>query len=141
MWYARRILSFLPAWIDSQPALRPLLLALCSFTALSGLWLGAMALRLKHPGYMEGEVTSGIIVTQAFLTMAAVRFGRSSILMSLCAIGCLPLFWLAGKALKGIIDGSNFEGYILLIALALAIQATLTLALLIGGRNRPELTT
>jgi hypothetical protein len=49
------------------------------------------------------------------------------------------LFGLASKALKGVIDGSNFEGYILLIALALPVQAIFTLAMFISERNRPKL--
>ena len=141
IWYARQIVSFVPAWIDSQSVLRPLVLSICSFTVLAGLWLAAMGLRLKHPGYVEGEVISGIIVTQGLLTIAALRFRRISILTILSALGCLPLLWLAGKALEGIIDGSNFEGYILLIALALVLQAVFTLVLLIAGRNRPKLST
>jgi hypothetical protein len=141
MWYLRQILSFVPAWLGSQAALRPLLLSLCSFTALSGLWLGAMGLRLKHPGYAEGEVISGTIVCQALLTIAALRFRRIPILRHLSGVGCLPLFWLASKALKGIIDGSNFEGYILLIALALAVQAVFTLAMIVAEQKRPKLKT
>ena len=138
IWYARQILSFVPAWLGFQSKLRYFLLSMCSFTALSGLWLGAMGLRLKHPGYVEGEIISGIIVSQALLTMVALWLRRISTLLDLSAIGCLPLFWLAGKALKGIIDGSNFEGYILLIALALVTQAVSTLAMLIAERNRPK---
>lgn len=139
IWYARQILSFVPAWLDFQSKLRYLLLSVCSFSGLSGLWLGAMGFRLKHPGYVEGEVISGIIVTQALLTIVALWLRRIPILLDLSAIGCLALFWLASKALKGLIDGSNFEGYILLIALAFVAQAVSTLAMLIAERNRPKL--
>lgn len=139
IWYTRQILSFVPAWLGLQSKLRVFLLSVCSFTALSGLWLGAMGFRLKHPGHVEGEVISGIIVSQALLTIAALWLRRMSILLDLSAIGCLALFWLASKALKGIIDGSNFEGYILLIALALVVQAISTLAMLVAERNRPKL--
>ncbi len=139
IWYARQILSFVPSWLGFQSKLRYFLLSVCSFTTLSGLWLGAMGLRLKHPGYVEGEVISGIIVSQALLTIAALWLRRIPILLDLSAIGCMALFWLASKALKGIIDGSNFEGYILLIALALVAQAMSTLAMLIAERNRPKL--
>ncbi len=139
VWYARQIVSFVPGWLGFQSKLRSLLVSLCSFTALSGLWLGAMGLRLRHPGYVEGEVISGIIVSQALLTMAALWLRRIPILLDLSAVGCLALFWLASKALKGIINGSNFEGYILLIALALVVQAICTLAMLIGERKRPKL--
>ncbi len=139
IWYTRQIVSFVPAWLGFQSKLRYLLLSLCSFTALSGLWLGAMGLRLKHPGYVEGEVISVIIVSQALLTIAALWLRRIPVLLDLSAIGCVTLFWLAGKALKGIIDGSNLEGYVLLIALALVVQAISTLAMLIAGRNRRKL--
>lgn len=139
IWYALQILSFMPAWLGFQSKLRRFLLSVCSFTLLSGLWLGAMGLRLRHPGYVEGEIISAIIVSQGLLTILALWLRRRSILLDLSAIGCLPLFWLASKALRGIIDGSNFEGYILLIALALLVQAILTLAMLIGERNRRKL--
>lgn len=139
VWYARQILSFMPAWLGFQSKLRPFLFLLCSFTLSSGLWLGAMGLRLRHPGYVEGEVISAIIVSQGLLTILALWLRRVSVLLDLSAIGCLALFWLASKALRGIIDGSNFEGYILLIALALLIQAILTLAMLIAERNRRKL--
>ena len=139
VWYARQVLSFVPEWLGFQTKLQRPLLLLCSFTALSGLWLGAMGLRLKHPGYVKGEIISGIIVSQALLTIAALWLRRITILLNLSAIGCLALLWLAGKALKGLIDGSNFEGYILLIAVALVVQAIFTLAMLIVERNRPKL--
>lgn len=134
IWYARQILSFVPEWLGFQSKLQYFLLSVCGFTALSGLWLGAMGIRLRHPGYVEGEIISGIIVSQAFLTIAALWLRRIPTLLNLSAIGCLPLFWLAWKALKGIIDGSNFEGYILLIALALIVQAISTLVLLTARR-------
>lgn len=138
IWYARQILSFLPQWLGFQSKLRYFLLAVCSFTAFSGLWLGVMGLRLKHPGYVGGEIISAIIVSEGLLTTVALWLRRIRILFKLSAIGCLPLFWLAGKALKGVIDGSNFEGYILLIALALLIQAFSTLAMLIAEGRPPK---
>ncbi len=138
LWYVLQILSFLPHWLRFQSKLRYFLLLVCGFTGLAGLWLGAMGLRLKHPGYVEGEIISGIILSEALLTIAAVWLRRFPILLQLSAIGCLPLFWLAFKALKGVIEGSNFEGYILLIALALIIQSTSTLAMLIMERKRPK---
>jgi hypothetical protein len=44
-----------------------------------------MGFRLRHPGYVEGEVISGIIMTQALLTIAALWFRRVSILLDLRA--------------------------------------------------------
>src|SRR5947209_19329010 len=98
----------MPGWLGAQAALRPVLLSLCSFTALSGLWLGAMGLRLKHPGYAEGEVISGTIVCQALLTIAALRFRRIPILRHLSGMGCLPLFWLAkSDGMRRLVSGTG----------------------------------
>ena len=41
-------------------------------------------------------------------------------------VGSLPMLWLAGAALKATTGGAQLEGYILLIALALIVQAVLT---------------
>jgi hypothetical protein len=43
---------------------------------------------------------------------------------------CLILFWLAGKALIAMIYRAEIEGYIVVIAVALLYQASLTLCTL-----------
>jgi hypothetical protein len=37
------------------------------------------------------------------------------------------MFYLSGRALVGVLRGFDFEGYILLIALLLAVQSVLTI--------------
>ena len=66
------------------------------------------------------------IVSQAALTVAALRFHRYRSLRAIAMIGSGAILWLAGIALKATIGGAHLEGYILLIALALIIQAVLT---------------
>lgn len=139
IWYARHTVSFLPAWVGSQPKLALRLLSLCSFTALCGLWLGAMGLRFRHPGYVEGEVISAIIVGQALLTIAALCLQSVRVLLNLSSVGSVALFALATKALLGLVEGTHFEGYILLIAVALLMQGVATLLVLRDERQRPTL--
>lgn len=104
------------------------LVFVCTFTALAGTWLGVMDLRLKHPGYAGRELIAGTILAEALLTLLALRL-RGSIWPRIAPLlGCVPILLLAAKALRGALhDSAHFEGYILLIALALILQAALTL--------------
>lgn len=135
LWYLRQALSFAPRGIAVALGDSPVLPLLCAFTGLCAFWLGAMDLRLGHPSSQVGIAIS--IASQALVTVAALRL-RYKVLRYLAMIGCVTMFWLAGKALLGVIRGYNFEGYILIIALLLAIQSVLTLCTMPWlGRRRP----
>jgi len=64
------------------------------------------------------------------LTLAALRFYRNGGLRVVAIAGSLPLLWLSISALKAMFGGAQFEGYVLLISLALIAQAVLTLSTL-----------
>jgi hypothetical protein len=123
-WYLRQIISFAPHSTGLLLADGPPLLLLCVFTGLCALGLGAMDIRLGHPG--SQIAIAGAILSQAMVTIAALRL-RYKVLRYLAMLGCTTMFWLSGKALVGVLRGNDFEGYILLIALLLAIQSVLTL--------------
>ena len=93
-----------------------------------------MDLLLRHPGYGSQIVIAATIVSQAMLTLAALRFHRHGGLRAISMVGSLTLLWLAGSALKATFGGAHFEGYVLLIALALIVQAVLTMSTLPRGR-------
>ncbi len=89
-----------------------------------------MDFRLRHPGYMgQASIAAGILL-QALLTLGALHFRRSPVLRYVSMIGCLILCWLAGKALVATVRGAELEGYIMLIAVALLYQASLTMCTL-----------
>lgn len=136
VWYARQVLSFLPHHLAAVFAQSPALLLICGFTAMCGLWLGAMGIRLRHPGYVEGELISAIIVLQALLTISALCFRPVTLMRRAALLGTAAVLWLAVKALIAAFSGANFEGYILLIALALLIQSGLTLRTLPRWHSR-----
>lgn len=125
LWYIRQVLSFLPARFATAFTGHPALLLLCFFTALSGTWLGAVDLRLHRAGYLGREVIAATIVLEALITLTALLLPLRS-LRILALVGTGGILWLAGKAFVGLITGKNFEGYILLIALALIAQSCLT---------------
>lgn len=129
-WYMHQILSFVPQ------RLGPLLQLICFFTLMSGTWLGLMELRLRHPGYLSREWIAALIVGQPAITLIVVNRRGPASLRYVALVGCVGILSLSAKALVGVITGANFEGYILLIALALVLQAALTLMIVprIAGR-------
>jgi hypothetical protein len=112
----------------------PALTLVCCFTVLSGGWLGMTDLILRHPGYKSQTVIAATIVSEALVTHAALRFRRYVGLRAFAMVGILPLLWLAGTALKALIAGAEFEGYVLLIGLALIVQSVLTVLTLPRAR-------
>lgn len=129
-WYMRQVLSFVPQ------RLAPALQLICFFTLMSGTWLGLMELRLRHPGYLGREWIAGLIVGQAAITLIVLSRRGPAWLRYVALAGCVGILSLSAKALVGVITGANFEGYILLIALALVMQTVLTVMIVpqIGGR-------
>jgi len=124
-WYLRQVASFAPRRVASLFN-RPIVLAwLCVFTAMCGGWLGAMDVLLHHPAAQIG--IAGCIVSQALVTLAALRFREWPLLRYVSLLGCIALFWLVVKVVLGLVHGNEFEGYIVIIAAALLVQAILTL--------------
>jgi hypothetical protein len=127
LWYLRQVFSFVPARVLAALSQRPTLSLLCCFTALAGGWLGVMELRLRHPGYAGREWISATIVAQALVTLSALCFHRYKSLRAVAMTGTLGVLWLGVTALRATLGGAHLEGYVLLIALALIVQAVLTL--------------
>jgi|GEM_PF-1220190 hypothetical protein len=126
LWYMGQVLSFVPGRIEAVLLQGYALRLLCVCTALAGGWLGMMDILLRHPGYKSQIVIAATIVSQAALTLAALRFHRYRRLRAIAMVGSAAILWLAGIALKATIGGAHLEGYVLLIALALIVQAVLT---------------
>ncbi len=126
VWYGWQVLSFVPYRFHSLRAPVPVLMSMCVFTGLCGVWLGAMDLRLRHPGYLGREWIAGAIVLQAVTTLLALRYPQRRALRRDALLGCAAIMFLASKAAWGVLHRAHFEGYVLLIALALAVQAVLT---------------
>jgi hypothetical protein len=136
LWYTRQVLSFVPG--RAAAGLQPTLRLVCFCTALAGGWLGVMDLLLRHAGYGSQMMIAGTIVAQALLTLAALRFDRSGGLRAVTLLGSVVVLWIAGRALKATLGGPHFEGFVLLIALALIVQGVLTLVTLPSARVPPR---
>jgi len=134
VWFALEVLSFVPHVAVSRCSKHFVLTSFCLFTALCGAWLGAMDLRLRHPGYIGREGIALTIVLQALLTLSMLVL-PACVVKVLTLAGTCGIVWLAFKAFNGVMHDPHFEGYIVLIAFALAVQAVLTWHVVL--RQRP----
>lgn len=126
LWYARQTVSFIPRAAAAAYGRTPGLTFLCGFTALCGAWLGTMSILLHHANLYQDSI-AGLIVGQALLTLVMLPLRRIASLRWAAALGAIAIMWLGGRALIAVIRGDHsFEGYILIIAFLLVVQAALT---------------
>ena len=123
LWYARQVLTL---GLHRLPPSERILTGLCLFAALYGLWFGTMSLVLGHPGQAKLDLIAATILAQALLTLASLALPGAPKLGWFVALGCLPLLWLVGTVVHGVLQGAELEGYVLLMAFSLALQLLLT---------------
>jgi hypothetical protein len=127
VWFALQTASFAPRAAMTAYGRTPGLAGLCCFTAACGTWLGTMSMLLRHGNLLQQLLIAGLIIGQALLTLVMLPLRRLAWLRWAAALGGIAITWLGGSALIAVIRGDHsFEGYILLIALLLVIQAALT---------------
>ncbi|HTV09372.1 MAG TPA: hypothetical protein VMD97_10045 [Candidatus Aquilonibacter sp.] len=126
LWYARQIASFFPRAAVAAYRKTPALVLICCFTAMCGAWLGSMDMVLHHHNLLYHESIAGFIVGQALLTMLALPLRRVRTLRFAAMLGGVAVTWLGASAWYAMIHNPHFEGYILIIAALLIVQAALT---------------
>ena len=133
LWYLRQVASFAPGRLRSLASHPRGLALVCAFTAAVGIWFTVMDLRLHHPAT---ELGIGVFIfCQSLLTLAALRFGVYRPVRYVAMLGCAGLLWLAGRVLVGIVRGNDIEGYILIMAAAILVQAILTFGTLAAAKR------
>ncbi len=110
--------------------MRTWLFLLCMFTAAAGIWLAVMENVLRHDGYTTRSAIACCIALQSAATLLIGRLGRQSSLRVAVAAGSAALILLGGKAVLRILHASHFEGFVLVIGLALMLQGALAIATL-----------
>jgi hypothetical protein len=107
--------------------MRKLLIALAAFTALASAWLATMDLILKHPGYVERTWMAAFFASQSIATIIAFATPLRRVLRALTLPGAAIIAYMGLHVLVLLSKGArDFEGYVLLIALALVLQAAIT---------------
>jgi hypothetical protein len=110
--------------------MRPMRIALnvvCGFTLLASSWLAVMFVVLHRPGYERGVSLALIFIIQSLLTLALTTSLLSARWWRMLAIaGAAGIVWAGGAAVSNTLAGPHFEGYALIIGVALVMQGLLT---------------
>jgi hypothetical protein len=122
-------------------AMKTILAAIAVFTAAASAWLFVMYLVLQHPGYQARASFAVIFFAQSVLTLILVasdapagpsdrpdglRVVHSGLILVVLAGAC-GIAWAGYSAALSTLSGPHFEGFALVIGLALALQGVLTL--------------
>ena len=134
-WYLRQVVSFVSIPILGRPILKQLLISVCCFTVLAGIWLGVMENVLRHDGYGGRSVIAACIVAQSLGTVLLLLFSGGSVFRVAIVLGAVAITLLGVSAFLSNMQANHFEGYAFLISLALMIQGVLTLLTLFRMRH------
>jgi len=103
-------------------------IVLSCFTAAASCWLLVMYVVLRHPGYEWRAAMAALFVVQSALTVAALSGWVDGGWMRVLLLGGAAGIVLAGgSAVQATLAGDHFEGFALVIGLALVVQGVLTL--------------
>ena len=108
-------------------SVRIVLNVVCGFTLLASSWLAVMFIVLHRQGYERGVSMSLIFVIQSLLTLAMTTGLLSALWWRILTLaGAAGIVWAGGAAVSNILASSHFEGYALIIGVALVLQGLLT---------------
>ena len=139
LWYVRQSISFLSVRTFGGPPMKAALAWVSAFTAAAGVWLFVMENALKHDGYAGRMGIAAFIAIESLATLLAVAIGRRrAILRALVVLGA-GMGFLGVSAIKGILESRHFEGFVLLIGIALVGQSLLTIGVVLRTRKEPTL--
>jgi len=134
--------------------MKSILLCLCFFTLAATIWLGIMETVLHHPGFTLRILIEVFLAVQSLATIVflilrgserAAHFGSEQLrpdpilsmilrgrgrLHILLTIGGALILVFGISAVVLILKAAHFEGYVLLIGAALAVQGVLTIVML-----------
>lgn len=121
--------------------LKTALAAIAVFTAAASCWLFVMYFVLRHPGYQAGASIAAIFVAQSLLTLVLVASGTPAHaagrldglpavhagLRLVVLVGACGIAWAGYSAVSATLTGDHFEGFALVIGVALVAQGLMTL--------------
>ena len=119
--------------------MRTLLTSICCFTIAASGWLATMALVLRRPGYQALAGLALLCVLQSLLTIRVMAdklsgYGARAVL----ATGAAGIVAAGGRAVFVNVTRPHFEGYAVIIGVALVLQGLLTLRSLYARPSRPS---
>ncbi|HEY1215966.1 MAG TPA: hypothetical protein VGE93_20245, partial [Bryobacteraceae bacterium] len=136
LWYLRQLISIASMRVLGTPAVQRALVLICLFAIAAGIWLGTMEHILRHDGYLARSVIAACIAVQGLATLLYLLLHGRSVFRRVVITGAVGIILLGGSAILRISRAQHFEGFVLLIGLALLLQGALTLATLLQTRYK-----
>ncbi|MGA1982777.1 MAG: hypothetical protein ABSG84_09885 [Acidobacteriaceae bacterium] len=118
---------------SEEDPLRSALLAVSSFTSVCACWLGVMEMTLRHPGY---GTRVGVAALIALISLATILVRKTDLRTRgewWLWVGAVALIGIGGQAFVRNARAAHFEGFVLVISVALVVQGLLTL---VSGMGR-----
>jgi hypothetical protein len=131
IWYLRQLVSFGSARIVGGPHVKKVLTLMCLFIVAAGIWLAVMENILKHPDYFERTMVAACIVIQGLATLLFLFINGGAVFRALVITGGVGIALLGASAIARDLRAQHFEGFVLIIGLALVLEGALTLLALL----------
>lgn len=136
LWYLRQCLSFASIRLGGS-AMKQVSVALCLFVAAACAWLAVMERVLKHPGYTGRTAVDLCLIAQAVATSVCLLLNLPPLVRFLVTFCAVITAGFGGFAVISVLRSQHFEGYILVIGLALVLEGLFTLATFLQIRLQP----
>lgn len=137
LWYLRQVASFV-AWPRQKgPPMRTVLNCLLIFTLASVCWFTLMEFVLRHPGFLLRVLTDVVIVMLCALTLLTRVLHFSTRAERWLWLPACGFFALGAHVFVHNLRAPHFEGYLMLVSLALALDGVLML-LTLGHTSRAQ---
>ena len=133
LWYLSQAASLAPRFVVQEEGMRKALLITSAASLACGSWLATMERLLHHPGYLGRAAMDASIASVPLVTILLILLHAGVGVERWFRFFGLPLIAIGLWALVGDLRSQHFEGFVLLVGVALAIQGTLMLIAL--GRN------
>jgi len=127
LWYLRQLVSLAVTQLSGGLAVKKALVAMSLVIVGAGVWLALMENILRHAGYPARTLVAAGIAAQGVATLVFLLLNGRLIHRLLVMPGAAALLWLGGSAIVRVLRAPHFEGFVLLIGLALVVQGALTL--------------
>ncbi len=127
-WYIQQVFSIACSQRFDGGPIRSILLLLSFFTLAATAWLGVMEMVLHRPGFSHRIFIAALLACQSLSTILFLVFrghGRVRIVLNISGL-LIAMFGI--WSVVSVLRAAHFEGYVLLIGLALTLQGVLTVA-------------
>jgi len=135
VWYLRQVWSLAPRFLAGGGPMRKAVSPISWFTLACACRLGVMEMLLRHPGYgvRVGVAALIALISAATIAVRRMRWGLRG--DRWLWPGAVVLMGIGGQAFFRNARAAHFEGFVLVISVALVVQGLLMLISGVGMRR------